>query len=149
MPARGVWNDNVFTNEYLGLQFEMPSDWTASTDLDVRALSDADIFGTIASSPDSNTSVHILFRRLNVLILGMNESDYMASVAEQAGVSFEPHGMRRIGRYNWHSYQTVAGGNHYGHYFINIDNGFVRVISLLYNDQSKSLEELLDMFSPL
>ncbi|MCL2579293.1 MAG: hypothetical protein FWE32_04600 [Oscillospiraceae bacterium] len=149
IPTRGVWREGVFTSEYLGLTFQMPQDWTASMDPDVRELTDAEIFGTIATSPNEDASVHILFRRLHFLILGIDEHEYMASVAEQAGVDFDSFGMRRIGRYDWHVYGTVAGGNNFGRYFINIDDGFVRVISFLYTDQSKSLEEMLALFSPL
>ena len=152
IPARGVWRDNVFTNDYLGLRFEMPGGWTAGTDLELKKLSDLNIFGTIASNPDTDASVHILFRRLDVIIMGMSESDYMASVAEQAGVSFDSYGRQRLGSNHWYSYGTVVearDGNHYGRYFISIDDGFVRVISFLYNDHSESLEELLAMFSAL
>ena len=152
IPARGVWRDNVFTNEYLGLRFEMPRGWTASTDLDLEKLSDRNIFGTIASSPDSGASVHILFRRLDVVIMGISESDYMASVAEQADVSFDSYGRQRLGSHVWYSYGTAVhsrDGSYYGRYFISIEDGFVRVVSFLYNDHSESLEELLAMFSAL
>ncbi|MCL2842401.1 MAG: hypothetical protein FWE28_02900 [Oscillospiraceae bacterium] len=37
-PVRGVWDGDIFTSEYLGLQFEKPEDWVVATDEDIMQV---------------------------------------------------------------------------------------------------------------
>ncbi|MCL2408843.1 MAG: hypothetical protein FWC96_04420 [Oscillospiraceae bacterium] len=134
-PVRGVWEDNVFTSEYLGLRFVMPHSWVATTDADIAdlmglgadmmAISGIEIPGEfwdmfdlrvlidmVAGNPIAGSSVKIAFERLTFPVRGISAAEYIALTAEQLeqigmGVNLDFPGTVRIGAYDWYSFGTA------------------------------------------
>lgn len=86
----GEWKGNVYTNEYAGINFKMPDDWTHYTDeqlaetmklsIDAAAGSDeyaqkiaelATVYGMVAMNPEMTANVQVVFE--NVTVSGNND----------------------------------------------------------------------------
>ena len=159
--SRGVWEDNIYTNESLGLRFTMPTRWIVLTDEEI-----ADVMGfsgvanrtllldmMAASLTGSNVSV--MFVRLTPRFEGMTEAEYIEARGHgTAGTRIDQgdHGTTRIGRYDWYSTVTrmdSQGVIAYGHQFINLHDGFARHITITIFEDSETLEEILAIFDSL
>jgi len=172
-PTRGLWEGNVYTSEYLGLQLTLPEDWIATPDEEIVASLglDPDTFLPASVVPEevfdlphltsltelsvmdpfTGASVMIIFERLEAPI---SENEYIALAAEAlALMGMEitlDFPLTTIGAYEWHSYGSafeVFDLTIYGRYFVNIQGGFVRAIAISYHEFSESLETLLALFS--
>jgi len=168
-PELGVWNGNVFENEYLGLRLTLMDGWEAATDEEIAEMIGADryedefwelveagmvIYDMMANSMVTGANIQIGYERL--LLRRMSVADYLAIMAEEIEDSgmevIETPGTTRIGAYEWYSIGSVVrmwGVNIYGRYFVNIEDGFARMIMIIYHEESESLEEIMAMFSSL
>ena len=76
--VKGQWEDNVYTNEFANLKFNLPEGWTHSTDEEIaefmeiadvetykndtkRLAEETGVYDMIASNPDTAASVMIMF----------------------------------------------------------------------------------------
>ena len=170
MPERGVWNDNVYTNEYLGLEFTLPNNWTISTDEQLAALVNisADIlevpagmiegmalYDMMASGP-LGSSVMVMYERLLPATAGISEADYLAELAtelEMTGLGYSnfvfSDSTTRIGSVGYHSLSAVlsmGGMEIVQYYFINRQDEFIRgiIVTLIGDD---TLEDILANFN--
>lgn len=119
-----------------------------------------DVFGLttfhdfMASNTLTGAMVSLLYERLVFPSTRMTVQEYIevaAGLLGAMGMDFvEIPGTTRIGNYLWYSYGSVwevLGMNIYGRNFINIQDGFVRMIQIVYSDMSGSWEEILEMFN--
>jgi len=175
--TRGTWDGNTYTSTYLGLQFEMPADWAVATDEDINqimgigldfvggdigsvdldALDIITFIDMMASDPMTGMSVYLTYERLVFPRTRISAQDYMelaAQTIEMMGmdVHFNFPGTTRIGNYDWYSYGSemdMFGTSVFGRYFVNIEDGIVRIISIIYSDFSMYVDDVLAMFSAL
>ena len=174
-PVRGVWDDNVFTSDYLGFTFNMPASWVVATDAELQGIMElgAAVIGEgagitedmwdaigltvftdfMASNPLTGANVSLLYERLVFPATRMTAEDYIQVASEQMAELGWPltiiPGTTRIGNYDWHSYSIVIdlmGIRMYNRTFLNIHDGFVRMIQITYSSMSESWEEILNMF---
>jgi len=177
-PMRGVWDGDVFTSQYLGFRFEMPEGWLAATDEEIAELlglgADMIAQGTdlgdimevmdlttvtdiMVSDPITGANLSIAFERLVFPHNRLSAQEYMEIASDLLltmgmEVNFDFPGTTRIGAYDWYSYQSIMdiGINIYGRYFVNVEGGFARVISIIYSEGQEDLvDELLGRFSSL
>lgn len=174
---RGTWDGNTYTNTYLGLQFNMPAGWAIATDEDIATVMglgfeflDLDegilnldavdlvtFIDMMATDPMTGGSVSITYERLVFPHTGISVQDYIiiaARTIEAMGmdVHLDFPGTTRIGGYYWYSYGSemdIFGTAIFGRYFINIEGGFARIISIIYSDASMYVDEALTLFSEL
>jgi len=188
-PTRGVWDGNVFTSTYLGLQLTLPEGWIVATDEEISeatglgvALMEqgtvlADIWDMIESTTITDMMAHcqrtgshisIAFERFASPDDEMSMADYMDMAAEHIlslgmEVNFDFPGTTKIGAYDWYSYGSSlellnVGIN--GRYFVSIEDGFARVITIVYAsiihsagqlmfEETHTAEEILEWFSSL
>ena len=172
--ARGTWSGNVFTSEQLGITFTMPDGWFSATDEEMAAVMGLgmDIIGEeitpqmleaaglitihdmMASNPETGALVQIMADRLVFPHTRISVEDYIESMAE----GLELMGMdadtnfpnATLGSNTWgvftSSFEFMPDINIYGHYFVDIRDGFAITIQIAYSEFSESLEEILEMF---
>ncbi|MCL2563643.1 MAG: hypothetical protein FWE08_06370 [Oscillospiraceae bacterium] len=178
-PQRGSWDGDVFTSEYLGLQFTMPSGWVAVTD---EELADAmgigfefmeretdyhdlmELFGLLAviemgaACMFTGGNINITFERLTFPQNRLTAEEYIAlsseTVAEMMGseITYIFPDATRIGAYDWYSYSYVMdmfGMDVFGRQFVSIENGFARIITITSFDGIESVDDVLAMFDAL
>ena len=146
-PPHGVWDGNVYTNEYLGFTFTMPDDWIAFTD---AGRPDTTVMESMQVSSLSGANVSIVYERLQNTGISAVQFIELSSAQTGAEVNLFP-GTTRIGNYDWTSFETsmeiAFGPNIYFRQFVSIHEGFARTITILYDEGSESPEEILAMFS--
>lgn len=105
-PSRGIWEDDTFISEYLGLEFELPEQWqmlegeemaqflgvvlndaapamgVEIPDEVLEALEDEQFHDMFAIHPISGTNVQIIFERSPMAML-ISEEDYIKAVIEE------------------------------------------------------------------
>jgi len=176
-PTLGEWVGNTYTNEYLGLVFEMPPGWERgedhaisgqvgfpedATELDSWFVSQP-IIVMMAFDPNAGTDtqrpyVEIAFERLP-RSPRINTAEYVRLTAEP----LEAAGIRvntelpsvEIGNYEWHQLGVeidvyIEDWTYQRHrrLFINVERGFARIIGILY-ETPDVVDEILAMFSTL
>jgi len=177
-PIRGSWDGNVFTSEHLGLRFVKPDGWMALTDVQIAEMTGRGIEQSLDSTDLDELMellgvtiftdmgavgtytlghVQIVYERLP------NQFEFSApqlveSMAElyaqngfEANLDFS--GTTRIGAYNWYvggaTITDSSGVQYFIRYFVTIRNEFGVAITIGYDAESETLEEILAMFSPL
>ena len=175
-PTRGVWRDGVYTSEYLGLRFVLLSGWTASTDEQIAAITDMipGMMGELGSDlPPAawemagittfhemmaggfSANIQIVFERLMPPMTNITAAQYAEIAVAQMtalgiGTVMDPgQGITRIGAYDWISLGTaidMGPFTAYGRQFINVHDGFVRIIIITYTENSETVDEILSMF---
>jgi len=172
---RGTWDGFVYSNPSLGLQFTLPDGWFAATDEEIANVMgiSADIFDDeaweevfaqldilalidmMAIDLQTNVNVNITIERLVFPNNRLTEAQYlqhMDAMSDLMGMDFSldfPSPVR-IGAYDWHVYgaeMLLMGSTARG--FINIQNGFARIITITYNGDTDALEEVLAAFGDL
>ncbi|MCL1936317.1 MAG: hypothetical protein FWF57_08110 [Defluviitaleaceae bacterium] len=173
---RGIWDGNVYTNEWLGVRFFMPDNWVIATDEEIADLlgvaSDIlpvlgkdipadfwEIAGVttmhdmLVSEAETGNSVQIIFERLVFPNTQMTVEDLMESMMgflQEVGINaYINPGTTQIGGYNWHSLNTeldVSGTIIYGRQFYSIRDNFARTIVITYSNDAQ-LEDFLSMFA--
>jgi len=167
---RGHREGNTYINDLLGLRFTMPTGWDAATDEDIGRISEmandvlnqevgsdinmlTDIF---AINPITGANVQVIFERLQFPNSNLSEAQYIELTAADENfaaiggrVYTDIEGTTRIGNYNWYSFRTVLDFDRitYGRQFINIQNGYARIIIITYFEDSESPNEILAMFN--
>ena len=173
---RGIWQDNVWTSEYLGINLVLDEGWIYATDeeiagvlgvgLDFMAVQgveiDIDILEAMgsmhdlmASNPETGANIQVVIERLVFPHNRMTVEQYMEAAAEglqMVGmeVNFDFPGTTRIGNYDWHSYGSVMdmlGTEIFGRYFVNLQDGIARIIMFVYHEGSETVEDMLRMFN--
>ena len=173
-PIPGVWEDGVYTSEYLRLRFVPSGGWRPVEYERVAAFQSAaaeftDDFASIdameelalsemmASNAFTGAYVDIKFDDLIATGRVMTEEDIIGEFEERlaTGVDFiRISGTIRIGEYDWYTFGTVTDFSFpgteritmYSRFFLNIHRGTLRSIRINYTETSESLEEILDMF---
>ncbi|MCL2353355.1 MAG: hypothetical protein FWC69_01845 [Defluviitaleaceae bacterium] len=169
--SRGSWSGNVYTNEYLGLRFEAPADWHVFSDarialaqgissdmFEIDNLADIDTLLTdmLVTCEETGTSVQVIFERLplrSMTVEGYMEVGSQSLVEVGATVNILP-GTTTIGRYEWHSLETEMdmgfGVAAYGRQFVNVSDGFARLITITYFEGGSAVvEDVLARFSEI
>jgi hypothetical protein len=164
--SRGRWNENVWTSDYLGLTFTLPRGWISLTDeqwdevseigmeamnIDPAVLQSAAIIqDMIVTNTQTGASVQVVYERLPDAFVWINERQFLESTStsmEASGFTtrIEP-GTTRIGSYDW----TVMIGTYGGFdvdvtqiYYVNILNGYVRILGITLGEGDESAEEIL------
>ena len=174
--TRGAWDGHVYTNESLGFRFVMPAGWAASTEEEIAEVMGLgadmlgamggdipeeiwDLFGMttvhdmMASNPLSGASVQVIYERLTFPHTRISASDYIETTAEQLeamGVTITNiPGTTRLGNYDWHALGTgvdMFGVTISGRQFVNVSDGFARLIVITYLDTSESFDDIMLMF---
>jgi len=178
-PVRGIWENDVFTSEYLGLQFTLPDGWVAASDEEIAGVMGfaealpatgglteqfwdvANVLGVhdlMVVSPITGANIQIIFERLVFPNTRMTEAQYIEGAEADAelfgiamGIAPDLDGIT-IGGYNWLSHGTemdAMGRTAYGRQFISIRDGFARLIIFTYFEGSETVEEMLAWFSSL
>jgi len=172
-PTRGVWNRNVYTSAYMGLWFDMPSDWMRLTDDWLFR----DVEGGII--PEETVITEEIWDRLDFpsimdfyaeSSLGANVSLSFEKVSEDVTtadhanpenfimlgltVSAENDGtITRIGPYDWQhfelSHMAASGEQNYIRFFINVRQGIARSILISHSQNTESVEDVLTLFGNL
>ena len=179
-PTRGRWVDNMYINEYLNLRFMMPHGWAAAYDEDIAELAGlgadvlagaghelsaefweaADILVLIdmlAADPFGGVSVQVIYERMVFPFNRLSEAEYIQrsiSDIEPIGNAYALPGTTRIGDYDWHAVRFALdafGGEVVNLSFVNIQDGFARMILITYNMAvvSSPADEILARFSSL
>jgi len=169
LAMRGTWEGYIYTNETLGLRFVKPEGWAEATDAEIAdlmglaadALDEPQFFDNVdvlidmmATNIFTGANVQVTFERLSFPFTRISELDYIALTAQQMeqigiDVNLDFPGTTRIGGYDWYSYGTamdIMGITAYGRQFINVQDGFARIIIITYFDASESPEEILSLF---
>jgi hypothetical protein len=102
--SRGTWNDDVYTNEFAGIQFTLPEGWLVATDEEIanimgmgaevmgddakwamEAAKQASIYDMMAQDPVKMNNVSIMFQNLSMSVGGTNisEKDYLEILEAQ------------------------------------------------------------------
>jgi len=178
-PTRGVWSDYIYTNEYLGIRFVMPGDWTRRSDeqhrrrlmprLPKNSMPEAgeELRLRLWSSPGTLNSgfefvdmtaevfpevmIQIIFQRFpnNYTAIDFIEARSESLRRQGFDVNLDFSEKTTIGRYEWYSFEAISndGDNRiYLRSFINVQNGFVRIIGITYRDYFGGFDEVLSMF---
>jgi len=165
-PARGEWRGDVYTNEGLGLGFDLPDDWRGYSDASIDrftnfggtlALSD-DIFIDMAAARMIEAeeyiviNLRVLYERLeNPEITAAQYIEQLNELRAQDGDDpVEPRsGTTQIGTYEWHSFGMVTQEDRHGdidihmYWFIRMQDGFAQVVSIIYYDGFETLDGIL------
>ena len=173
---RGVWENNIFKSEYLGLNFLLPDGWHIASDSDIADvmgvsidimeqaaefdlselmdISAIDAIYDMMASSLAGANVIITYERLVFPFTRISEIEYIETAAEMMAemgvhVHFDNSEPTRIGNYDWYSFSTsmvIEEMEILGRQFINIHDGFARIIIISYNDMTESVDEILHMF---
>ena len=171
-PSRGIWTDNTWSSQYLGLSFTLPTGWSALTDEDISAtlelgLGVFDYFGEVlpddlnalvdvmAISEAGIANVQITFERLDPNFVGITDADYVefAALGVQliGGTAHQDLPTVQIGNQTWYQLATELdfgiGVIMHGRQFINISGEFVRMIIISYPEGHSPVDVILNSFS--
>ena len=174
-----MWEDNTYINTYLNLRFVMPHGWSAAEDADIaelvglgadvmaiagndlgEAFWDAmDVFVLIdmmAADPFTGINVQVLYERLRFPFTRITAEEYAQHSAAEIGAMGEAYIFDepvRIGDYYWHSFSLALdafGGAIVNRNFVNVQDGFARMIIITYNTMLPNpVDDLLARFSSL
>jgi hypothetical protein len=129
--------DNVFINEYHGIRFDVPDDWEMY--VEPKTVDEIDM---AAFNPDTYVGITIRIER--IITSDDNQLSFTA-IKSRAGPN-----TTRIGNYDWYLYKHKSSvTDYYNCSFVSMQDGFVGRITIEYNEESQSLEEILAMFSGL
>ena len=167
-PVRGVWNDNEWRSDYLGITFTLLPGWSASSDADIAealglGLDVMEAFGVtvpegissigdmMAVDPIAGASVLIAFERLDEEWVGITAAEYaeflalgvtMIGATTESGLPFV-----RIGNYEWYQLSVTQdfgeGVVVHSRYFFNLAGNFARVVTVSYLDGYPHVEAVL------
>jgi hypothetical protein len=167
-PTRGVWNGNVYSSQYLGLRFNMPSSWFIVSDTELAEMIGvlATGIGTGLGIPDSfwQTAENIGFfemsalnpftgANINIVIERLPNDMPTSAYLNQAMLTMAMLGIpvtrisgsTIIGATEWLATESDMGAFKLRQ-LMNVQNGFARVISIGYFSDSQ-LTDILAMFS--
>ena len=176
-PSRGIWGNDTYTNQYLGLTFRLPEEWTITCDDDISALlglsSDEDEFiepgeyvpyyywegnpvfiDMIANDPFLGVGIIIMYEQLTFPYGGVSEPEHIKNTLEYiANTNMSAYTVDdtvQIGKYLWYSYINkimTREGVVVMRNFINIQGNIVRTISFTYNEVIDPVDDLLGYFT--
>ena len=170
----GEWDDNIYTNEFLGIKYTMPDGWSKYSDEEIaevmniavddlkkkdeiKKLLDQQrgVFYVMAS--DSSTGNNIILLSEKPLLKDASMSLYTNSLKQQLALNtnliytVEEPQEETINNFNYTTMKATTSQNGvqiYQKYFIRkVDNNFVSVIVSSTND--KQLDEIIKDFEKL
>ena len=172
--TRGTWSGTTFTSEQMGVTFTAPANWMIATDAEMAEIMGLGIDmmrdeltpailesaglttvqDMMATNPETGAMVQIMAERLVFPNNRISTQEYVDVVEEMlVGMGMEVNrgfANRRLGNYTWYVYESVLeimpGIYIYGHYFVDVRDGFALTIQVVYSSFSESLEEILTMF---
>jgi len=168
-PTRGSWDGNVFTSEYLGLRFVTPPGWNVMSDAEIGATmglatgfmesfevempDDAEMaHDMMAVNPLTGDNVQIIYERIQGRRIPTVAQIIEAStepIEQMGGRVISIPGTTRIGAHTWYSFGTeinMGGMIAYGRQFVNIQDGFVRLIIITNFTSVDAANDILPMF---
>ena len=163
-PTPGVWEEDVFVSEYLGLRFLMPFGWTeldasehAAIAAAVESAFDADDGGKIL---DTMVMCHITTSNIQIAYTpygrrAPSAEDFIDATQRELEASMDAHvtpgsGTTTIAGQQWYSIAsevemfgyTISQG-----LFFNMYEGYIRTITITtYNPDLESPEDFLHLF---
>ena len=178
-PTQGVVKNDVagdvfstYESEYLGLRITFNPSWVPFNSQD-----SLDVWGSSmgipvpyemseSTSADINLDVLAFTRAVNssiAIFFERHDSEHQPTVQEviekasrgiehMGGLAFSVPGTIRIGQHDWHSFCTETKGNDttiMQLHFINIQDGFIRIIMITYTNGADSIDDIMAMFSNL
>ena len=162
IPDRGEWNGRTYTNEFLGLTFEIPAGWMIFSDAQIAEAFGigADLFDLdfdevesaivmMATNLSTGANVNIVFERLPPR-LRITGSEYLSIGGEQiesiGGVITPIAGTTRIGAYDWYSHYSEVAMQFQNRQFATIKAGFAAIITITYFNDVSEVYEILSFF---
>jgi|GEM_PF-4300006 len=130
-----TWCVNTYTGEFR---------WQSATEMDM-----------VAVNTHTYASVQILFERLphGSRVRAQGYLEAVAERMEESGINtIEIPDTTEIGGYEWHSLRIERNTDDamfYSQQFVNIRDGFARIIVITYFTEYDSVEDILAMFSAL
>lgn len=174
-PRRGSWDGNMYFNDYLNISFAMPENWERVTDaqiaeqmeIGIQFLEGADAVDEIMEQAQTNSfmemmainnttgaNVTIAYQRLDdpnmtagQFIQYYTNYHFVAAGAEVSLGEFENI---QLGGNSW---EVSAAAMQIAHlsinirFFVTVQNGFARMISIVYTPESETVYEILGMLS--
>lgn len=171
-PSRGVWNDNIYTNDFLGFSITIPDTWAILSDeeieiendlgadmLDIERMSETPLGLTafmdmMAIDSFTGTSIVVSFERLLVNPISIeNYIDINVRSIENIGfkINYISTETTRIGNHDWHYidtfFEVLPGVNMYTRMFITIYQGFSSTIGINYTSFSYNIDDIFHFFN--
>jgi len=171
VPIRGEWAGSTYANPSLGLRFTLPRGWMAASDSEIADMMGfmGDFFDLlpdniwdrldilllidmVAMDPLTGANINILLERLVFPNTRISEAMYIERMAMQldsmgSTIIFDVPSPVRLGDYDWYSFGSEsATSDAVSRGFITIQNGFARIITITYDGDPETLEEVLSMF---
>jgi hypothetical protein len=163
-PSPGVWEGNVYTNEYLGLRFVLPPGWAVPTDAEMAQITgiaqreygdffpdDMDeFFDMVAVNRSSGANVNLNFVRHGRRVPTVEDVfEEVPKVLESIGGRVTRNsGTTRLGDNRWNSHNTAIemfGVTMNGRQFFIIQDGFIITITITAG-LTESIESVLPWF---
>lgn len=163
-PTAGVWEDDIFTSEYLGLRFALPFGWSIPNEAEITLLIgmaedmlDIDA-GEVSTTRDmtainfaTGANVQISFMPYGRRAPSHDELFEVleAEMASVGGTLTMLPGTTTIAGLQWYSSQVefhMSGEMLSGHQFFNVEAGYIRSIMIAYTPALESAEEILAFF---
>ncbi|MCL2221517.1 MAG: hypothetical protein FWC20_03175 [Oscillospiraceae bacterium] len=166
-PTPGEWSERVFTSEYMGFRFALPTLWDAPTVAEWTALMEAGahvLEGTGLELPEEQPVLYMVARNLltgaNVQITYHRYGRRTPSVDEiidatseeltEAGVRVVGNrGSIRLGDYDWTYISTELNLGDIvsrGRQFYNVYSGYIRIITVTVMTGVDELHEIIQIF---
>lgn len=175
--TRGEWNDSIYTNKFLGLKFNLPSKWTASTDEEIaemmgvgsdiisdsedqkealeKYMENAVVYGMMATNPLVGDNIIIQFQKLpNASItekMLLDQTKKQVEAVESINYTVEETKTEELCgiEFSTMALKTeVSGINLIQKYYLKIQGDYVSYIVITATSDA-NLENILSSFSKI
>ena len=155
-PPLGTWENNIFSNEYLGFRFVLPADWMTFSETDITAQTgelpdEVGVFDMLALNIFSGDSVLIRHTWLGGRDQ-LSADEIREAIREDIGwrAEFDSTETTRIGLFDWESFVDLDFPEFHRH-FATFQNGFLSTITITTNPESLSdiLSSFIGLTDPL
>jgi hypothetical protein len=153
--VRGEWRGSVYLNDFFGVNFTRPSvEWITHRQIEMHNGAVNERFIVHGIDSPNGAWVNFAFEHIPDEMNVITYIDAMINNTYIAGrdVDFNYETIT-IGNNEWHIFQTtmqmnILGiENVYGKYFVRVQNGVARIISIITSDASETADEILQMFN--
>jgi len=158
----GEWSGSTYTNETVGVTFNMPANWTRTSDAEMAAAlelgadlldipddfwEDADTATLMAASSPTGSNINIMVERATGRVSASASARAVVQEFETMGLEARViSGTVRIGDNNWHQYAIdFFGMTVYG--FVSAQGRFANTITITIVPGSETLDDILAMFN--
>ena len=171
-PTRGIWNGNVYVNDYIGATITLPETWIAATDAEIamilrvspdilanygtdiasEAWDGVHFYDMVAQCNYTGSSIIVMYERLLDEAAGTTEREYLALMRDMTEMEMPwdsgfiiADGVTRIGSTDWHLLTSQMLGTQQ-HFFVSKQKSYIRSLLITIADDD-TLENILTMFS--